>query len=489
MDKVPRKKEKKRIGRKTILLILLCCMAAAGAGAYFLNRPAPVPPLVGGEEKTLLLSRPAEEIASVAFSPAEGTAYSLIRQGDSFGLMGYEDTPLKALALDEFFMSVEELPAETVVLQDLDRNDELSMAVFGFSPVQGRMAITYADGEKKELLLGNLTPDTEKPQRYCMLENDPTLYTILASDAIPFLREMDYWLDFTQPKLDSSLLDRIDISGNVSWSAFYTPTGWQMEAPFSYPLAPLRMDALLEKISATGFESFLGDAEKVDLARYGLEAPALTVRLTQAATVITGQTAEGEDVTLPVPETVYTLQLGDETGKSGVYALWENKVYKASNFLLGFWKSLNPMDYLLQTPVNFYVNNLCALTFSMDGRIRRYEVRMVESITENNQIAADEYGRILYDCAVRRAGENQDMDAEAFLSWYTRLASLSGDGRLPDDFVLSGESRCTILLENDNWTRQIDFYPYDALHDALAVDGMALYYVQKTWLDGVMDAP
>ena len=74
MDKVPRKKEKKRIGRNTILLILLCCMAAAGAGAYFLNRPAPVPPLVGGEEKTLLLSRPAEEItvAEVLHS-AEGS--------------------------------------------------------------------------------------------------------------------------------------------------------------------------------------------------------------------------------------------------------------------------------------------------------------------------------------------------------------------------------------------------------------------------------
>ena len=489
MEKVPRKKEKKRIGGKTILLILLCCIAAAGAGAYFLNRPAPLPPLGGGEEKTLLLSRPAEEIVSIAFSPADGVAYPLLRQEETFVLMGYEDTPLKTLSLDELLMSVEELPAETVVLPELNRSDELSMAVFGFSPAQGRVVITYTDGEKKELLLGNLTPDTEKPQRYCMLGNDPALYTILASDAIPFLREMDYWLEFTQPKLDASLLDRIEITGDVIWNAYYTPSGWQMEAPVSYPLSTVRMDALLDKISAIGFESLLGDADKVNLALYGLDAPALTVRLTQAASVITGQTADGQDVTLPVPATVYTLRLGDETGKSGVYALWENKVYKASNFLLGFWKALDPMDYLLQTPVNFLVNNLSALTFSVNGQTQRYEVRMVESITENNQIATDEYGRVLYDCAVRKAGDTQDMDAEAFLSWYTRLASLSGDGRLPDDFVLAGESRCTILLENENWTRKIDFYPYDALHDALAVDGAALYYVQKTWLDGVMDAP
>ena len=135
---------------------------------------------------------------------------------------------------------------------------------------------------------------------------------------------------------------------------------------------------------------------------------------------------------------------------------------------------------------------------SLRHTVRKFQKKPLDSevveklnarITENNQIATDEYGRVLYDCAVRKAGDTQDMDAEAFLSWYTRLASLSGDGRLPDDFALAGESRCTILLENENWTRQIDFYPYDALHDALAVDGAALYYVQKTWLDGVMDAP
>ena len=489
MEKVPKRKAKKRISGKGILLILLSCILLAGAGVYFLRRPAALPPMGGDTERVMLLNRPGEEIASIAIAPDGGTAYSLIRQGDAFALMGYEDTPLKNLALDELVMSLEELPAETVVMPEMNRQDALSMAVFGFTPPQSRVVIAYADGEKRELLLGNLTPDTEKPQRYCMLGDDAALYAILASDALPFLREMDYWMDFTQPRLDASLLDRIEISGDTLWDITYTPSGWQMTAPFSYPLSTVRMDALLEKISAIGFESLLGDADKADLARYGLDAPALTVRLTQAATVITGQTTDGQDVTLPVPETVYTLHLGDETGKSGVYALWENKVYKASNFLLGFWKTLNPMDYLLQTPVNFLVNNLNTLAFTVNGQTHAYEVRMVESVTENNQIATDEYGRVLYDCAVRRAGESQDMDAEAFLSWYTRLASLSGDGRLPEDFALSGESRCTILLENDSCTRRIDFYPYDALHDALAVDGAALYYVQKAWLDGVANAP
>ena len=114
---------------------------------------------------------------------------------------------------------------------------------------------------------------------------------------------------------------------------------------------------------------------------------------------------------------------------------------------------------------------------------------MVESITENNQIAVDEYGQTLYDLAVRRAGETEDMNAEAFAAWYQQLATLSGDGNLTEGFTLTGERQASILLKNDHLSRLIEFYPYDALHDALAVDGVALFYVQKDWLNRVMNAP
>ena len=48
--------------------------------------------------------------------------------------------------------------------------------------------------------------------------------------------------------------------------------------------------------------------------------------------------------------------------------------------------------------------------------------------------------------SLKECRESEDMDAEAFAAWYTRLASLSGDGTLPEDFALSGESRATRLL-------------------------------------------
>ena len=489
MEKVPKKKRGSAFKKKTILLLLLACAAAAGAGVFFL-RPAPVvPALPEDAERVMLLNRPREEISAIAFSPREGAAYTLLHQGDTFVLDGEPDSVLREIALEELLFTLGELPAEAVLTEHLSRVQGVTLSDFGLSPALTQITVSYTDGESKALLLGGRAPDEEKPQYYCMLQGDDRLFTILEADAQPLLREMDSFRDFAQPKLDASLLDRIEITGDINWALRYTPSGWQMEAPFSYPLSTVRTDALLKKIESMAFASCFGNGERLNLSDYGLDAPALTVKLTQAASVISGETTDGEAVSLPVPEKEYSLLIGNETGKSGVYALWEGQVFKASNFRLGFWKELNIQDYLLQTPINLLVNDLTEVSFTYGGKTSVYEVRMVESVTENNQIATDEYCRVLYDCAVRRAGEKTDMDAEAFLSWYTRLSTLTGAGKLTEKFDFSAPSRGSVTLKNDHLTRTIEFYPWDALHDVFAVDGAALYYIQKEWLDGLADAP
>ncbi len=471
---------------QTLFLLLLCACLVTGAAVILVRSFSRVPPIVPSDEKPLLLARPCKEIASVLIAPKDSAAYPLLWKDGGFVLQGQEDTPLRESVTRELTLSLGKVPAESLVLPELNPAQGQTKEAFGLEPPQARVEITYQDGEKAELLLGDLTSNEETPQRYCMLAGDPKLYTMLEADCEVFFHEMEYLRDFAQPGIDASLLDRIDVTGSVVWSAVYTPSGWQMEAPFAYPLSVQRMDALLNRIESMGFEAYLGSPEALDLAAYGLDTPELAVRLTQAATVISGETEDGRQVSFPVAEREYTLHLGAETGKSGVYLLWEGKVYKASNFLLGFWKTLNPRDLVLLNPVNLQVNNLDEVRLAAPEISKAYEVRMVESVTENNQIATDEYGQTLYDMAVRRAGENGDMDTEAFAAWYRKLAALSGDGTLPEGFALSGESRATITLTNSHLTRTIDFYPFDALHDAMAVDGVALFYVQKERVDQII---
>ena len=486
MENVPKKKGRPPLRRRTVLLLILCACAAVGAAVVFvrsLSKPLPIPE---SAESVMLLSRPSEEIASVVIAPRDSTAYPLVRKEGGFVLEGREDAELRASVMDEITLSLGKVPAEAVVLAALNPAQGLTMAAFGLEPPQARISITYQDGEARELLLGDLAPNEDRPQRYCMIAGDPRLYTMLEADSTVFFHEMEYLLAFDQPSIDPSLLDSIEVTGGVVWQADYTPSGWQMEKPFRYPLSLTRMDALLNRIENMGFEALLGDEASVDLSAYGLDAPEVTVRLTQAATMITGETEDGQQVSFPLPEKEYVLKLGKETGKSGVYLSWEGQVFKASNFLLGFWKTLNPRDLVLLNPVNLQVNDLDEVRIEAPGVSAAFEVRMVESIAENNQIATDEYGQTLYDMAVCRAGETSDMDAEAFAAWYTNLVSLSGDGTLPEGFTLSGESRAAVTLTNSHLTRTIDFYPYDALHDAMAVDGVALFYIQKERVDQIL---
>ena len=486
MEKAPKKKVGRPLRGRTVLALLLCACAVTGCAVLLLRSLPHGLPVPEEQETIMLLARPAEEIASVVIAPRDSAAYPLIRKEGGFVLQGQENAELRASVMDEITLSLGKVPAEAVVLTELNPAQGLTKAAFGLEPPQARISIAYQDGETIELLLGNLAPNEDRPQRYCMIAGDPRLYTMLEADSTVFFHEMEYLLAFDQPSIDPSLLDSINVTGGVVWQADYTPSGWQMEKPFRYPLSLMRMDALLNRIESMGFEALLGTEASLDLTVYGLDTPEVTVKLTQAATVIAGETENGQQVSFPVAEREYHLKLGKDTGKSGVYLSWEGRVFKASNFLLGFWKTLNPRDLVLLNPVNLQVNDLCEVSVAAPGISATFEVRMVESIAENNQIATDEYGQTLYDMAVRRAGEPNDMDAEAFAAWYTKLASLSGDGTLPENFALSGESRATVILANSHLTRVIDFYPYDPLHDAMAVDGVALFYIQKERVDQIL---
>lgn len=489
MDSVPRKKAK-RVWKKRHVLWLLAVAAAAVAAVLLVLRRDPVlPPPEPLPDTVMLLEEEKDSITALTITPREGAVCALVRAEGGFVLSGREKIALREEIVKEMLAVAEYLPAENIIIAPEDWDPgKVDLADFGLENPQVRLEIDYVDGIRTEVRFGDEAPN-ETPQRYCQVSGVPGLYTALTSETDVFFYDPDALRAFDQPALDASLFNRIDISGDTTLGMYYTPSGWYMDAPRHYPLRLAGVEALLSRISAMAFESCLGEADGVDLAAYGLAEPALTVRMTQAASVISGETTDGEQVTVPVSETEYTLLVGDDTGKSGVYLMWEGRVFKASNFLLGFWKELNPEDLLLQSPINFLVNDLSSVSLQTPRGKAAYSVTMVESITPNNQIATDEYGQILYDCEVTREGETEPMDAQAFLEWYVALAALSPDGRLPEGYQASGEPRGVVTLTNDHLTRTVALYPYDALHDAIAVDGEALYFVTRTWLDGVMDTP
>ena len=486
MEKVPRKKMKRSLKKGTWLTLIACAAALCALCVYLLRATAPLPEIPEKEMPQALLSGGSEAVAAVSIQAEDGEGYVLRRTENGVFLEGREGMALREKSIEEIWDFAGSLASESTVINT--RAQAVNLADFGLAPARLRVGVTRVDGSESELLIGDETPQ-EMPQRYCMIAGNPYLYTVLASACDVFFHDAAFLRDFDQPALDASLLDRIEISGSLSLDMHYTPSGWILDAPLVYPLSTARMKALLSSVESMGFDACMGCPEETSLSAWGLAAPSLTVRLTQAATRLIGQTSEGESVSFDVPEKTYTLLLGNDIGESGVYVLWEGMVYRASNFVLGFWKDLTVDDLLLREPVNFLINNLNGVEFQTASQRAAYRVELVESITENNQIATDEYGQTLYDCEVYRQGEKEPMEAERFLQWYTSLASLTAAGRLREGFAPSGGPDVEIVLKNDTLTRTIALYPYDALHDAIFVDGVGIFYTEKSWLDTVMPAP
>ena len=487
MEKVPKKKARKGIKKGAALGLLLAAVLGCCAGIFWLNRPIDPVDLPQVTPATILLSRDGGEITALAIAPRDGKAYPMTQGADgNFYLLGKTDIPLRSDVISEMLYALTDLEAAHTVMDTQDAD----LSHFGLNPAQVEITITYSDGEKKKLLIGDQAP-AEEEEYYCMLEGDSNLYTLLAPFCDPFFHDVEYMRAFEQPQLDASLLDRIDISGNLTLGLQYTPAGWYLDAPVNYPVSTLQSEALLARIEAMAFEACLGSSQEVDLKELGLMQPALKIIFTQAPTRISGVTVTGETVSWEEAEKRYTLLIGHETGKSGVYLMWEGMVYKASNFLLGFWKELTMEQLLLRTPVNFLTHQLSSVSFRYRNHQAQYQVFLVESITENNEIATDEYGQILYDVAVKKAGEADYMDAEAFLNWYTLLAGLSPAGMLPAEWEkpIGIQAEGEIILKNDHLTRAISFYPYDALHYAMEIDGTAVYYMEKSWLETVLPLP
>ena len=113
----------------------------------------------------------------------------------------------------------------------------------------------------------------------------------------------------------------------------------------------------------------------------------------------------------------------------------------------------------------------------------------VGGIKANNDFETDEYGNIIYDVTAVRNGSQ--VDSTTFLRWYQALTGLLPAGRLPDGWTPQSEAQARIVIVNaaGDLTREIVFYPYNQVYQAVALDGVCLYYFRNTWYEQLGELP
>lgn len=478
MDKVARKSKKTIRHKRWFLLIAVLLLTCVGLlSRQVKDNPAELPVeeyFPPQNETVYVVNIPQEQIVSLSVYPRDYTDYALIRTDEGMRLQQNTSVPLREDVVDSILYAAGCMPVNLTI----GPAEEMETDAFGFAAPSLRYEITDTQGNTVEVLLGDVVPETEVEQYYCLANG--MIYTVLAEPSDVLYHHEEYLRDFRQPRLQADLIDRIDVQGDVTLTLYYTPDGFLMEKPEVYPVQQAKMDVVLTYIERMAFEAYLGTPEEVDLEALGLAQPRITVRISQAPSVISGITAEGEIASFDVDPREYTLQLGHDTGRSGVYVCWEGNVYKASNFLFGFWAELKPEEFYTRTPMNFPIDKLQSITVETSAETAVYDVEMVEVVTENNQIATDEFGQTLYDVQISKNGH--PMEAKAFTDWYIALNKMAVSGLWTEETAGAGEVLATLTFNTENTQRRVVFRACDALHALVEVDGTALFYVEKASL-------
>ncbi len=478
MNTVRRKTVPSKGKRSRLLLLLLVLVLAAGIGCavYFARRPAVVELPRKADTTTVFSNRGIEEIAQMTVTTMDET-YTVLQEGGVWCMAGDDSFQLDAGMLSSLLYEGATVITEYTVGRLSDLNG-LNRADFGLEDAQClRAEVTYTDGSRLSFRVGAQIPE-EIVRYYFMTENDDTVYAV-SRDLYDTLCLSSRALH-TVPTLalNADLIDAVTFEGDMPFRMERRSEGWYMTAPFAYPLSTSAAETLLQKIEGLRLAQCVA-GEGSDLSLYGLQSPRRTVTLDIAASVVTGYDSEGNLAaeTTMAPYSL-TFACGDPANDVSFYCLYRGMVYKATDFSAGFLLSQS-YDTLLSTlPVSIPTNMLTALEWTRNGETTRYDIRLTESVLENNELETDANGNVLYDLSVSKNGVA--VDSNAFLTFYKGLVTFKTPNRLPAGGMPEGEPHTVLTLRGDGFTRTLAFYTLDALHDAVSVDGTALFYTESS---------
>ena len=469
---------KNKIG--LLLALLLVVLALLAAAWHFLRPKAVELPTAQRAEAVTLFDGAAEDVLSITVNNPYDAPYTVYRDAaGEWRMEGSEGFIFRQSMLDDMINNACFIMAEDTV-GDLREHPEWQLMNFGLEDGATRVSVQYASGGALAFRIGSSVPG-EIPAYYFMLEGDSRIFTISTDVFECYANTRMALHDVRDPALNGDLIDRIDFAGRDPMTLEKRADGWYVTAPVEYPLSDAAMDELLKKLGGLRFSQFVAPQEQADLAAYGLDPAARTLTLDIAPTVVTGYDQNGQ-VTGQTHLDGYQLMfaLGDYENEVVFYCLYRGEVLKATVFTAGFLLTQGWDSLLLTAPFNAPINDLQRLVWQAEGQTLAYDITLEERVLPNNQFETDENGNILHDVVARRGG--QTVDGAAFLAAYTRLLDLRTAERLPVGYQLpAGAPVLRVEFQRSSAVRTVALYPLDALHFAVAIDGVALFQVERGW--------
>ena len=491
MEKPLKKKRKPARPRQIYTLVLLAAALAAGAAfLYFAKDTGKVYDVPSASTYRRLSVREEEDVTRIAVTRREGEGYILLGEN---GRLSVENRPdfimdsgMEAALLDACaILAVEDTVSES-------REEwEPHLADFGLASPAVTVNVTYSDGGRAAFSIGAKAPHNN--WYYFMLEGDPGLYLAPADLINLFGQDVTAFHHIDQPVIHSKRIDSITIENAVGGleAAFALETAitdsgalsaWRMTAPYTYPCDAAAMETLLSAMEKLYLGQFVSKATEEAKVKYGFSPPRRVITLHQAAGEIATIGESGAYEITPYPESTLAFALGAAQNDYVDYVEAGGAIYLVSSISQPLLNKLVPEKTLLMQPAAIAMETLRSLSVEKGGIRRNYSLRRVERLLPNNELATDEDGNVLTDTFVDLDGAIASLTE--FESLITALQAVTVSGRLPEGFSPGSNLNIRLIFTFlDGRVRTLECVPFDALHDALGVDGTYLYYLPRGELD------
>ena len=249
-----------------------------------------------------------------------------------------------------------------------------------------------------------------------------------------------------------------------------------LTTPVSYPADGTAMNTLRKSAANIRLGEYIADATAESIARYGLDTPRLVIRLHQAAGTIGAVGTTGSYATTDYPEATITLVIGEQESDLVDYVLYNGGIYRCSTLLLRGVMNADWQETITRYPVLTALGNLASLSRETADGVDTWVITRTEQVAENNELVTDDEGNQVYDIALTKNGESADYTA--FSAAYNQLMMVTMSGRLPDGWTAADAPHTVwTFTDVDGTVHTVALTRYDAMHDAVAIDGVALFYL------------
>ena len=491
----PVEKIKKRQLQHGRLWLLAALLLALGAGAVMLT-------LLKQPDETIVVEtrRHGGVIHAAENADVAGLRISL-RSGDSWQLTQDAQGAL-AVDGDASYQVASSLQnsllnaAAAITYEDILTEDAAAYAEnfadFGLDQPRIIAEITYRDGKSYTLRIGDSHALEDSGWCYMMIDGDPRLYALDQGTADNLTVKKDELHPVTQPVLHKARFDRITFTGadgqvQARWALRGDIGGdaqdrWLLTEPLRYPCDGESIGNLHSNLANVRLGVYVAEATAENLQAYGFDAPRFVLEVHMAAGSIGTTNAQGVYEVTDWPEETFTLTVGAAKNDAVDYVRVGDQIYLTSHFTLRTFMDMQPADTLTRYPAPVALGNLAQLTIWDAQGERTYRIERTERVAENNELVTDVEGNVLYDTTCTLNG--QAITWSSFEAAYNTLLVATVSGTLPEGWTPTEAPHSSYTFTQfDGTEHTLALAAFDALHDAVILDGNAVFYLIKGGLD------